>query len=35
MKLEVVGSSIFMVDTKLVASSKTSVSFYQTAYTKR
>jgi len=32
MKLEVVGSSIFMVETELVASSKTFVSVYQTSY---
>jgi hypothetical protein len=31
MKLEVVGSSILMVDTEPVASSKTLVSFYQTS----
>ena len=35
MKLEVVGSSTFMVETELVTSSKTSVSFYQTSYPKR
>jgi hypothetical protein len=32
MKLEVVGSFIFMVETEPVASSKTFVSFYQTSY---
>jgi hypothetical protein len=31
-KLEVVGPSIFMVETEVVASSKIFVSFYQTSY---
>jgi hypothetical protein len=32
MKFEVVGSSMFMVETETVASSKTFVSFYQNSY---
>jgi hypothetical protein len=35
MKLEVVGSSIFIVETEPVASSKTSVSFHHTSYPER
>ena len=35
MKLEVVGSSIFMVEAELVASSTTFVGFYHTSYPKR
>ena len=35
MKSQVEGSSIFMVETELVASSKTSVSFCQNSYPKR
>jgi len=35
MKLQMMGSSIFMVETELVASSKTFVNFYQTSYAER
>jgi len=35
MKLEVVSSSIFMVEIELVCSSETFVIFYQTSYSER